>query len=377
MHSLLRDFDSHNPNSHTESDVRRALQGVTGTRRFSFNYELLDASLVSLGPIEGVLACTVSQSWFADIKRTAKFLIRELGEIDFLSNRIRPWVRLHLPPYGDNDYVEFPQGTFLLSSPKRSSSRAGLVTREVEGFDGLQIWNDDAVSTRYSLAAGTNIVTAVKAFLGATADVPAHSGVLVAAKEWDPGTSKLRIINDLLQMINYNTLAYGTMGYPFTTAYVSPSLRGEEYVYADDTTSTFLPDMEQELDIFRIPNKWTRVVSEPDQPVLTSTYTNANPASLTSTIRRGRTILDFQLEEEAVTQAVLDDKVARIAFESSQLYEQVPFETGLMPIHSGNDVFHLRYANLAIDAKYSEVSWEMPLALDATMTHQIRRVVSL
>src|SRR3546814_8457093 len=39
-------------------------------------------------------------NWLADIKRTASFELKSALEdpIDYLSNRIKPWVRLHMPP---------------------------------------------------------------------------------------------------------------------------------------------------------------------------------------------------------------------------------------------------------------------------------------
>jgi hypothetical protein len=48
-----------------------------------------------------------------------------------------------------------------------------------------------------------------------------------------------------------------------------------------------------------------------------------------------------------------------------------------MPIHSGNDVFRLRNAPLAINAVYAEHMWEMELRAGARMRHQIRRVVTI
>jgi hypothetical protein len=69
--------------------------------------------------------------------------------------------------------------------------------------------------------------------------------------------------------------------------------------------------------------------------------------------------------------------VARLAFEASQVYEAIEFETGLMPIHSGNDVYRITFSRLAVDAKYSEHTWEMDLDAAATMNHRARRVVTI
>lgn len=371
-----------NPEAHTQDEVLAALQGRTGTRRWSFRYELLEPDGTWLRDLDNVMAGSVTQNWLADIKRTAVFRLQERGFIDYLSDRIRPNVRLHLPPFGADDYVEWPQGVFLLATPGRRADFSGSVTREVEGYDQLQVYSDDLVSARYTVAAGTNVVTAATALINSVLVPPAvnavpHAGTLVSAKEWEPGASKLQIINGLLGMINYESLSFDETGQAQLVPYRPPSERQAEYEYTDDSHGLILPDVEQVLDLFGVANKWILVVSEPDQPPLISTYTNSDPASLTSTVRRQRTITDYRTEQEAVTQAVLDAKAARLAFEASQVYESIAFQTGLMPIHSGNDVYRICLRELAINSLYAEHSWKMTLKAGVPMDHVARRVVSI
>lgn len=382
MMPLVPTLAARNPNGHAPEEVLAALQGRSGSRRFSFRYQLLDSANRYVQDLGGVLSGTVSQNWLADIKRTATITLREQGGVDYLSDRIQPFVRLHLPPYGTDDWVEWPQGVFLLTSPVRKVSAQGVVTREIQGYDQLQVYVEDVVGTRYSLAAGTVVTTAVQTLLASTLDPPAirltpHAGTLVAAKEWEGGTSKLKILNELLGMINYDSLSFDEEGAAVVSPYRSPQERAEEYTYADDDRGLVFPELEQGLDLWGVKNKWVLVVSEPDQPAITASYTNANPASPTSTVRRRRTITDYRTEMEAVTQAVLTEKAKRLAFEASQVFETVPFRTGLMPTHSGNDVYRVRLERLAINAKYAETSWKMTLKAGAPMEHSARRVVTV
>jgi hypothetical protein len=196
--------------------------------------------------------------------------------------------------------------------------------------------------------------------------------------EWEPGTPKLKVINALLSAVNYQSLSFDEDGRAVVQPYVAPSLRAEEYVYADDVdTSLLLPEVEQELDLFSVPNKWVLVVSNPDQSLIVATYTNSNPASPTSTMRRGRTIVDYRTEQDAADQAALDGKAERLAFEASQVYESIRFETGLNPLHSGNDVYRIRYTPLAVNSTFSEAEWTMRLKAGEPMAHRARRVVSI
>jgi hypothetical protein len=372
-----------NPAGHTKDTILAALRGLSGSRRFSFRYRLLEPSgAVVEEDLDNVLGGSVSQNWLADIKRTATFTMLERGGIDFLSDRIQPVVRLHLPPYGPADWVEYPQGVFLLTTPSRSASVAGVVTREVQGYDQLQVYSDDLLATRYTVATGAVVTTAVTTLLASVLVAPKvrvtpHAGTLTAAKEWEPGTSKLRVINDLLGMINYESLSFDEDGVAVVQPYQSPAARAEEYVYANDHQGLVMPDAGQELDLFAVANHWVLVVSEPDQPPLVAAYTNSNPASPTSTVRRQRTITDYRTEQEATDLTTLQARVARLAVEASQVYEAVTFKTGLMPIHSGNDVYRVTLSSLALNAAYAEQSWTMPLKAGAEMAHVARRVITV
>lgn len=373
---------SRNPNDHSPAEILDALRGTTGSRRWSFRYDLLDRDGALVGPLNNVLSCTITQNWLADIKRTARIRLREAGGIDYLSDQIQPWIRLHLPPYGPADWVEWPQGVFLLSTPKRSVNSSGLITREIEAYDLLQVYADDKVASRYTVDASTAYMTVIQSLLGPMPQRPAPSipplaTGLPVAKEWEPGTSKLKIINDLLGAVNHESLSFNEYGGAVIRPYVNPADRAPEFTYASDQYGLIVPDLDQELDLFTVPNRWVLVFSEPEVPPLVATYTNSNPASPTSTVRRGRTITDFRTEQEAADLATLQAKAARLAFEASQIFEAIEFETAMMPFHSGNDVYNIIYDRMVINAKYAEQSWELELRAGATMKHRARRVVSV
>lgn len=362
----------------SEETVLDALTGRRGTRRWAFRYERLSAANVKLADLDNVIACTVEQDWLADIKRKATFEILDDGTIDYLSERIKPYARLQLPPYGPGDYAEWPMGVFLLSTPSRSIDATDKVTRTVQGFDPLQALADDKPPTRYSLSVGTVVTTAVSDLLGSIPkSIAASTKTLPADKEWDPGTSKLSIINNLLGTINYNSLSFDEDGVALVAPYTSPVERAPGYTYAVDDRSLLYPQVTQDLDVFSVPNQWTLVVSNPDQAPLVATVTNSDPASITSTVRRGRTITDHRVEEEATDLDALTARVQRLAFESSQVFETVTFTTGLNPLHSGNDIVQLDYPALAISAQYAEQSWRVELKAGAAMDHKLRRVVNV
>lgn len=729
MQTLAVPQGPRNPQGFTEAQILAALQATSGSRNLSFRYERLSSANVFLAHLDNVEAAKVEQNWLADIKRKASFDIVATGNIDFLSDRIKPYIRLNMSPYGEDDFVEWPQGVFLLSTPSRQSDQADTVYRNVEGYDQTQIYLDDKVIDRYSSGAqkedfetmsavglrttglsgssattpdtanldvtgdftligrvwrtawgtlaateyicskyhttsaqrgwrvgmtttgrlmletsadgntplltytsstlppvdpatgdlffklefdanngasksvatwytgssatvegpwtqlgnphntnaNTSIFANTAAFMagghsnatgnvwngvikelvfqtgiglsattvldvdftaqtvgtiafndttsrawgvnsaatiastadpvqfigtwfpttsqayrgthsftnldignsgtsdtlinlatgthtmsfaykvsseanadyfrvlldgvleleasgevdwtattidvtgvsvvtfryiknaststgsdsawiddlslvggvkytdeintllgsGVSKNITVSSKTLPTVKEWEPGTPKLEIINDLLSALNYESLSFDEDGVAIVQPYVSPADRAPEFTYQDNETSVMYPEVMQELDLFSIPNRWVLTVSDPDRDVLTSVFTNTDPASPTSTVRRGRIITDFRTEQDAADQLTLDSKVARLAFESSQIYEAIEFETGIMPIHSGNDVYNLIYDPLAINGQFSEHTWSLEFKAGAKMKHRARRVVTV
>lgn len=206
--------------------------------------------------------------------------------------------------------------------------------------------------------------------------ITASQAAIPVPKEWEAGTNKLTIVNELLAAINYESISFDEDGFAVAKPYVSPQQRPAEIDYRDDELSVMYPDMTQELDLFSIPNRWILTVSDPDRDNITVTITNNDPASPTSTVRRGRTITEFLSEQDADSEATMIQKASRVAFEASQVYEAIDFTTGIMPIHSGNDVYTLGYDPLGLNSQYSEVQWEMDMSAGSKMSHRARRVIS-
>lgn len=363
--------------TYSDGDVIDALTGRYGPRVLSFRFDRLDSSNNYLEPITTMVSCSVANNSLADIKRTAKFVLRDTSSINYGRDRIRPWVRLAMR---DGGYVEWPQGVFLLSTPKRSLDANGItVNRAVDAYDQLQALTDDKVLTRYTITAGTAYTAAIATLLAGaySVNITPSTSVVPTTLDYDPGTTKLSIINDLLGAINYESVTFDENGILIGKPYQSPTVRPSEYTYATDARSVIADQIDDTLDLFSIPNVIVLTVSEPDQTVLTSTGTNANPLSPTSTVSRGRSLVSFQTAASAPDQTTLDAQAARAIFDASQVYETVEFSTVLMPMHSNSDVLSLGIDALGIDDKYGETAWSFDMVIGGKMTHSARRVVNV
>lgn len=361
---------------YTPAEVRDALTAPSGIRDTRYRFELLDSNNVYKKDLDLVASGEVTNNYLADIKRKAKFSIRDDGSINYLSDRIKPYAMLKM---SDGGYVEWPLGVFLLSTPSRSYQDGAVVLREIQGYDQLLVLQDDKVTARHFVAAGTQYTAAITTLLtgmNLSLNITASPLTLAVDQEWEPGTSKLKILNELLGAINYESATFNEDGVLVCRPYISPSARASEYTYAVDADSVLSGNIEQTLDLYSIPNQWTRSVSEPDRAPLTSTYINNSPSSPTSTVNRGRVISDFDTDD-APDQATLNAKTARLGFEASQVYEIVQFETIGMPVHQNNDVFVVEIDDLALNAAFSEHEWSLPLEPGALMRHKARRIVSV
>lgn len=375
---------------YTKQDVLDALHGAQGRRELAFRFDLLDKNDVKKTELYSVIEGEISVSALATIKRTAKFTVKDTGEIDFLTDRIQPWALLKMPAKVKkavqgvetipSKNIEIPLGVFLLSSTVRQEEGSGIY-REVDAYDGLLVLRDDKFESRYFIPAGTNYRDAVIAILY-SAGITKHNieqtdKVLPNDKEFEPGKEKLYAVNDLLGAINFTTITHDVYGYYTSQYYRSPAVRSAEYFYKDDELSIMIPGMSEELDTFSVSNRWVAVLTDPESPPTSSIYTNENPNSPFSVGNRGRIIVDYREVEDIADQEALDAYVQRIAFNASQVYGSLEFATAINPFHDVADVIHIEYSPLGINAKYSETEWRMPLRAGAEMEHTFRRVVDI
>lgn len=290
---------------------------------------------------------------------------------------------LELGSYGQDNFAEWAQGVFILSTPQRNTS-GSAITRDVDAYDLCQVLLDDKVPSRYFVGLGVSYIEAIVELLENTQGIPlgdwnvvTSSAITPTLLEWEAGTSKLKILNEMLSAINYRTLWFDQDGWPQIVPSVLPSDRTAEFDYRTDAGSVMLPQAVQTLDLFSTPNQWIATVSDPDKPYLMARYTNTDPLSPTSTVNRGRTIVRVEKEDQAATQTILEAKVMGYAAEDLSIFEEVSFDTGLMPFHSDSDAYLLEYEDFNEPGVFIESSWEMPLESGGSMSHKARRAIEL
>jgi len=361
--------------NYTDDDVTQALS--TSGRTVRFTYEHLDSNLNSLSYLSGVVSCSVSYDSTQQIRRLASFTINEgLGDqINYMNDLIRPYMGVQMD---DGGWCDIPLGVFMLSTSDRTS-QDGTVTRDIDGYDLTQLLVQDKVEHRYLVAKGTLYTDAIAALLSGVGPyfISDSSSTLGADRTWPPGTSKLTIVSNLIKGIGFRPLFFDAWGTAQVLPFVAPSDDTSGWTYATDDASLIGPQATQTIDLFDIPNVFVRVIDVSNKTLLTSTFVNSNPDSPTSTVNRGRRIVDWAEANDASDQAALDAVARKAAVDASQVYETVSLPTVLMPFHQDRDIVTVQHDGLGVSEDFLETSWSMDLKIDGTMTHGLRSVVTV
>ncbi len=356
---------------------QQVLKMLESDRTINFRYELLDKNEIKLKNLENVSG-NVRFDSTQEIMGTASFTIKEVDAIDLnaVDMRIRPFFRLKVP----SGWLEYPIGTYIMSSPERLKQGSGVV-QQVDCYDYSTILKEDKITTRMFVAIGTNYVTLVRSIITAAGikKTNIETSILTASKtlEFEIGTSKLDIINSLLTAINYEPLHFDNRGYAVSRRYIEPLNRQTEQSYQTNDRSIIKSGAKQSVDIYNVPNIFVRYTNDPDGEELRSQYINDSVASPISTVNRNRSVVDIESVDDVADQATLNDLVRRIAIEKSQTYDAITLPTAIMPHHSYRDCIFVGENSLGVGNKYIEYSWEMNLSVGGTMTHTLKRVVKL
>ena len=346
-------------------------------RKIAFKHELLDKNNLLIGSVD-VERASVSFDSFANITRTAQFTIRKniSRDIDYLHEHIRPVVVLT----EDGNTTETPLGAFLLSSPKEKTTETGVIA-EVEAYDKTQILLEDCVTDRLFLPQGYKYSAAITSIVNSAGIldifIDNNNKVLRRSREWDIGTPKLNIINELLKEMNYNRVYSDKNGVLMCTAYRLPWQKTPEIKYTTDELSKVFPGAKREMDLFNAPNVWICIASNAEDDPLVSVEENNNPASATSIARRGRKIVRCEHLSDIADQASLNAYAKRLAYDGSNVYETLEFETLINPQHGYQTAMAIQHKGLGIDAKYIETAWSIPLQVGGRMRHRARRILQV
>lgn len=341
----------------------------TLNRELDFEYELYSKDNIFKKMLYNVESARVDYGSLTRLKSSARITMTEDSEIDYLSDMIKIICVIN----NKRDAI----GQFLLSSPKRKISDVETI-RDCECYSKLKILDDEKIETRYTALAGTNAVNEVKRLIGNSYPFSIPDSALTTStdKDWEIGTPKLDIINDLLAVINYNSLSVDNNGVFISSPYVLPTDREIQVIYEDNEYSTIYTDLEEDIDLYDVPNVIVRYTNSAEiNPPLIASYENNNPSSPTSTINRGRKITSAAAVSDVADLQTLQLIAKKNAYESNDRYSHVEFKTAINPVHGYLTCIQLKAYD--INNKYIESEWSIDCKTGGEMHHRARRIINI
>ena len=366
-----------NRGGYTDEQITQVLRDFNGSREVDFRYDLLNMDEIKIGELEGITSARISYSDFRVIKRSVTFELDEhfRKDINFLTDRVQPWVILHMP---DGGVVEWSLGIFLMESPRLFANGAHK-TRSIGAYDKTLVLEQYRLMNRLLFSRGTNYVAAIEALISmagiAQMNITTSGHQFPHDFELPVGTSAREAINILLTAINYSSLHVDSAGYVRAGPYILPSQRRPTFHYSANENSIIAPKMDESLDIAGRANVFIRVADslELDTP-LKSTFINDDINSRLSTVRRGRAIVDFDKVGNIASQSALDGLVRRLAVESTSAFRHLTFSTILLPNHGSTETLLIDIPDFFdIPMTFVETAWEMDLRVGGLMKHPILR----
>ena len=272
-----------------------------------WSFELLDSQDRPLGALDGVTGGSAEIVAQAVLGGSGTLELDDRQDIDWMTHRVRALF--------SDGVDEWPVGTYLLSSPSELHTAFGLSYR-VGLLTKMNVVSEDTVEDRFSVSIGTAVIPTVVTLIRSTGEmriaVTDSDAELTSGLTWEAGTSKLTIINDLLQAAGYWSLWCDGSGLFRVEPYVNPADRPLSFEFEHGEKSLHFPDWGREQDHTSVPNRFVAVgQGDEESPPLVGVATNEDPDSPYSFQARGRWITATEEGVEGETQAVFDDYAAR------------------------------------------------------------------
>ena len=277
-------------------------------RQAYYRVTLLDMGDRVVRPLDGVTGgnVTLSNSTRLRVSGTLN-LTQACGPIDWMTQRVRIEYKANGTSWG--------LGVFFLSAPTRSYSEVGS-TWSVDLSSPLAIPDADCVDSTFTVKAGSNLVGTAADILYETGlerlSVTPSSATATSDMIYDPGKSKLTIVNELLSAAGYWSAHPDGAGQIHLDPYTRPAERGVAYDFREGARAIHLPEWEREQDMAAVPNKVVFVSQgSADKAALVGVAVNEDPSSPYSYPSRGRWIVETRTGVEASDQSSIDSQARR------------------------------------------------------------------
>lgn len=338
--------------------------------------ELLDIDLNLIEDIsDGLVDGSIAWSLNAGIHRTCDLEITRA--LQWGAQLVRPYMILS----NGQITARWNLGVYMLTTPVvryGSSPR----TYEAQGYDRLMLLNRE-VGVAYSVASGTTYRQALlNAFsaaglTGVYIEGSAADNTLPATRSWplvakdeadqdqtDTPATWLRVINDLLQAINFRGVWCNEDGIFQCVAYQEPAVRAPEFSFDanDEHISIVGEDREQVQDAWSTPNKWVFRWKNGGTGIEGDGIYTVDESDTVNGDRLGRTLEWVSvIDYEAASQAKLVELGNRRVAADKRVVTTYELTTGTFPPAGHADIYTYADNELGAAQKVQAIRWKLSL----------------
>lgn len=306
----------------------------------------------------------------SEVKMSIKGTFIVPDDADLLTTRLCPYITIN--------GIEYPCGRYIITSADRTS-RQGEEETELTGYSVLYLAKRTTVEDRLHFAAGAGYLATVRTLLiasGITAiitDDETDAVLQTAREDWDPGTSYLEIINQLLGECGYADAWPDMQGAVHLSRPASGSAAEVTHKYAEGQYSIIADSYKRSDDRYGKYNVIRVVCANPDLSApMVATAELTDPAVPYSIPNIGR-VAHVESVDNIASQTELQRMADELMMRQRQLTQTCEFYTACDPTHACRDVTALSRGE--ITGIWRETGWRLPLSGAYNMTHTGERVI--
>ncbi len=325
---------------------------------------------------------TVTWDLSRDIPMTMSARILERGIVSPYSDYMIPRLRVD---YTDGTSVESSLGFFSASLP-RVTETPQQRTEDIDGRDLTWKLAVDALTAATSYASGANIISTVQTIIGTVTSrysIPSSSATLPEARSYEAGTSKLRLVNDLLLAAGYYPVFADKDGILRSMAFRALKSVTPAVTYRAPATDNVrvLRSVDLEPIEDALANRIVVIRDSSTDSPYTKVVTNANASSPTSTATLGATITKVIRSGRLASNSAADSLATRLLEEASTFLYRMRIQTTPDPARAPHEVYSLDIRNdaaeIVADGTWWCTSWTIGFTTDnAVMSHTLNKLVT-
>jgi hypothetical protein len=295
----------------------------------------------------------------SSIERSSEDETLGSASIECLDDLTDLYVRQYLVTVQDGIKERFALGTHLYQSP--STSFDGMTKKSnQQGYTSLIELKDDVPPVGFSVLAGQNIMDLASKKVAEIARAPVipttSSLTMTAPFVAETSDTWLTYLTDLIAVSDYIFREEPTGEIGFSPVQELNKM-APIWEFNDDNSSILYPDITVERDLYGVPNVVEVIFSPSEGTPMYASAINDDPASITSTIKRGRKIVYRDTNPsipQGATQEQLNEYAAKTLSQMSEIQYSISFSHGYCPVRLG-DCVRLNYTRAGLNGVNAKI----------------------